>query len=680
MSVGQPSVPGTGRFSLRWPLVGPMEIIHRLYTATVRAWVAASRWAFLVVGSGVSLGLYLAVPGIEDSARSLLLVGLPLVLLPVWAGLARVHSHLSHRPYVDSLKTGALSFTPLLLFAALAGLRQWDDALFMVVGPLLALWSLFAIGALRMTLEHYWLARAAAFVPRGKSMRLPGTLMVMVVAYAAALSYLSLQEYWSFRQWGLDLAIFTQLYWNTSGGHPMALSLLPEGNFMAVHFSPLLMAWEPLYALHPQPETLLVLQSIVLATGAVPVFALARRVLGGRVHGLVFAGIYLLYPPLTGLNLYAFHPEVAAIPLLLAALWALDGRRPRLALVALVLAMSTKEDIAPLGFSLGLYLLLHVRQRRAGAAFASVSLVWLILSIALIIPYFRGGEYLFFQDRYSNLGATPGEIAFNAVAHPDVFLAALFELRDFTYLFDLLVPVFFLPLANLIPGRRRGFGPNLLLVATPNLVLNMLSRHWPMAIIGFQYTIPLIPIVFAAAIYGAARLVGLGGNGTMPRHPPPAGGDVHRNPSQAAMAVSLAALLFALPVATFLSPLPPSLSYQLDNFRPGPAGEAAAELIKLIPPNASVTFSRWTQELQSAAAHLANRERIYLYPDDEKPDDWRQTDYLIIDTRFVDPGLAQLLERLLGSGEYLLLAEKSTLQLYARSQLVQASSSGSAAA
>jgi len=71
------------------------------------------------------------------------------------------------------------------------------------------------------------------------------------------------------------------------------------------HFTPIFVVLLPFYYAYPHPETLLVLQAIVLVAGAWPVYLLAR--LKVPSYALVWVAVDFLFLPLAYINLYDFH-------------------------------------------------------------------------------------------------------------------------------------------------------------------------------------------------------------------------------------------------------------------------------------------------------------------------------------------------------------------------------------
>ena len=147
----------------------------------------------------------------------------------------------------------------------------------------------------------------------------------------------------------------------------------------SLHVEPILIPISWLYLLYPDPLLLLILQAVVVALGAIPLFALARYKLGSEWVGLAFALIYLLNPTMQAANWLEFHPLTLAPTFLMAAFYYLVTDRPgRFALFA-ILAISCKEEMALLIFMMGLYALVIRRRPRFGLITMGLSLAWALL-------------------------------------------------------------------------------------------------------------------------------------------------------------------------------------------------------------------------------------------------------------------------------------------------------------
>src|SRR6185369_8994686 len=170
-------------------------------------------------------------------------------------------------------------------------------------------------------------------------------LLLGIAAYAVLFSFVTVTRHLTFATHALDLGYYVQLTWNLARGAGPRVSL-PEMHAWGDHLSPIMYLFVPIYWLVPGPAVLLVTQSVALALGGFAVYGLARARLGDERPAAVFALLYLVNPSLHGINVRDFHAAALAIPLLLAAFWAVETGWPWLALVPAALTLLCREDAA----------------------------------------------------------------------------------------------------------------------------------------------------------------------------------------------------------------------------------------------------------------------------------------------------------------------------------------------
>src|SRR2546421_7643444 len=162
------------------------------------------------------------------------------------------------------------------------------------------------------------LSRAAGVLPALRGRLEPAIAAALVVGYLLLFSWLSVRRHQTYHSLGADLGLFDQIFWNTVHGRPfestMSLAWTDPHSFFADHFSPVLWLLVPFYTLVPRPETLLVLQTLALALGAVPVYLAARHRLPPGYQRLLWVAAYLLFVPLAHINLFDFHEITLAVP------------------------------------------------------------------------------------------------------------------------------------------------------------------------------------------------------------------------------------------------------------------------------------------------------------------------------------------------------------------------------
>ncbi len=328
----------------------------------------------------------------------------------------------------------------------------------------------------------------------------------MALAFACFVGYHALFRHWEFHSDAFDLGNMDQAVWNTLHGHPFRFTNRGNDDFgpptrLSIHVEPIILPLSLLYLIHAGPATLLTTQTLALALGAFPLFALSQR----RLPQLPFVGVglvfaYLLSPFTISEALWDFHPVTLATPLLLAALWALDSRRYGWFLAAAILAMATKEDV---GLSVAILALLlavaRPEKRRFGVLLAIGALLWVAICFKVILPHYNvgvaGGNNYWY--RYSWLGRTPTEALINALTKPWLVWGYLVVPGRMGYLAIMLRTA----------GALGLLAPALLLAALPDLAVNLLSSHSEQYSGFFQYNAIILPYLLGAAVYGAAALV-----------------------------------------------------------------------------------------------------------------------------------------------------------------------------
>jgi len=342
----------------------------------------------------------------------------------------------------------------------------------------------------------------------GNRIRWPTIAMwILVSAYTIFFSAASIQKHLAFQSTDFDLGNLSQVVWNTLHGRPFLLTN-PEGTqpemSLGIHVWPILLLIAPLYLVWSDPRALLILQSVVIALGAWPVYWLARDVLPDAwarsrfpIVPLAFAMVYLCFPALQSANMFDFHPLALVPTLLLLAFYALEQERWRWYALWALLAMACQEDVALMVGMMGLYLILR-RQWRAGLATIAVSATWFALAVGVILPYFDTAGASPFASRYQYLGDDPLEMVLTIVTRPGVVLEAILMPQKLAYLRDLLLPVGFLSL----------LAPQVLMISLPPVLTNLLSTKDLMhSLEGFHYSVNVVPFVVVSAAYGVAWLV-----------------------------------------------------------------------------------------------------------------------------------------------------------------------------
>ena len=333
--------------------------------------------------------------------------------------------------------------------------------------------------------------------PHGRSPTMAVVLLSLV--FVVVLGTLSWLRYEAMHT-DTDLAVYSQVIWNTAHGDWFRNSVLPfTENYLGNHFTPILAAFAPLYALWPDPRLLLIAQVIINGMTAWPLFRLSREKLPTPWVGVLLVAALFLYPALHHQNLADFHGIALATPIVMLALYALLTRRDGLLLVAVLLMVLVREDVALVIIMMGLYAFLVQRRRRFGLFLSGLGIAASAVLILALIPAFRGQGAFFYDHYYSYLGDSPFAMVRTVFTQPREVLSRVFYLPKGKLLAQLLAPVAFLPL--LVPSVFLLGGSALAYMLLVDFPFNHIYR------LNRQYQALFIPIVFAGTVLAIARLV-----------------------------------------------------------------------------------------------------------------------------------------------------------------------------
>jgi uncharacterized membrane protein len=397
-----------------------------------------------------------------------------------------------------------------------------------------------------------------------------------VAVYAVLFLFASIVHYLVFKEARFDLGNMVQAIWSTLHGHFLETTTAHghQRDRLGFHVDPFLVLLAPLFWIWSSPVLLLVVQVLAVASGALPVFWLARKHLGSSRGAAHFAFAYLLYPA-TQFNAFTigdgFHSVSLALPLILYAVWFLDEDRLVAFSAVALLAFATKEEIPLAVGCLGIWYAVRRGHRLFGLTVFVVGLAVTVFNLLWVIPHFSANGVDPFAGRYRAVGGTPGGMAHKFVTDPGAFVHAVATGHKAAYLVLLLVPFLGLWLLE----------PLLFLGAVPELVIDLLSNHGNQTSIGYQYTAGIAPFVVAAAIFGLARFKG--------------------------QAVRLS--LWALVATGFVALISPINRLGHDVKALGsPVVSAKSRALSLVPAGVPVSASN------ELGGHLSARRYIYTFP------------------------------------------------------------------
>lgn len=458
--------------------------------------------------------------------------------------------------------------------------------------------------------------------------------MVLVAALATAFSlffitYLvRMQD--AFLTPAEDVGIMDQALWSFTHGqlfHQTICNIVSDTNCysvqgfsrFAIHFEPILFPLSLFYALWPGPKMLMIVQTLVVASGAFPAFWLARLRLRSNLVGVAIAAVYLLYPSLQQAEVSYFHAVALTSAFLLFTLYFMYTRRTVWMFVFALLALACKEEL-PLTIAMfGLWSLVFQQRWRSGLGLMGLAVAWVAWDL-LIFRLFSPTGHPLLASRFAYLGSGPVEIIRNLLLHPvSLIKEHVLEHDHLFYLRLLLSSVNYLAL----------LAPWVLILALPSLALNLLSSD-PNQYQGlYQYNAEIVPVLIFATIESVvvilwavqwigtrladrrSHVVGLEVSTPHSLSAAPRAGWSQSNGLRKAQLVALG-LAFGMILFGVIrhdqsyGALPFSQNYVWPQVTTH--DEMAQHFIDMIPAHASVSAQ------SSLVPHISQRPNVYLYP------------------------------------------------------------------
>lgn len=504
--------------------------------------------------------------------------------------------------------------------------------------------------------------RPASETPVGVALRpldrvAPALLAVAMLLYIVVIFAVSKWQLDGLHM-GFDPLVYEQPLWNTLHGHLAEQSSLSYTtsafgqDLFLFHFVLL-----PFYALKETTATLLFLQTVGAAFGALAIYLIARDALPRtRIVPLLFGVLFLSYVPMQNANLYEVQPRLFAATFLLFAYWCMTRGYAVGFWVCVVLAIINRNDTALVIVMLGLYGVLT--RRRAVFSWGPMlfAAAYWVLAIFVIIPAITGGTQFSYVQNYDWLGPTTGAIVKTIVTHPLFVARTAFGPDRWQYVVSLLFPLAFLPLLK----------PRALLLVVPPFLINIFaSDHYKyQRDIFHQYSALLVPGLFIAAILAVAALA----DGTHPlyRLAPRIKNAFQRVPT-AAVGACLVLVMLAFSLFQFAYTKPDKIARWAEN-----GGQISQTdknrvasvdvLIAKIPKDAPLSVT------SLAATRVPLRRSLYEFPGNEFYDSTliNRADYVLGDRRRDGNAEGVALDKLTANGQWQLVKRQGDFELLHR--------------
>jgi len=395
-------------------------------------------------------------------------------------------------------------------------------------------------------------------------------LFIFIPVYILIFSIYSILRHNAFAS-GLDLGNMDQTIWNTIHGDFFTLTNNGQNTSrLAVHSDFLLIFFAPVYAVWSDPRSLLITQSLYLGIGAVPLYLVAKTILKNRILAFGFALIYLFNPLIQWVNIFDYHSISFMVPAFLSLFYSALTKRWKWYWFWFAIILLIKEETALQVFMFGLTLWIIFKNKKVGITTSLISGVWFYFLFFILMPsHSASGEHWAFAWYQNN--------------NLNILFQKLLFLPEIQNYYHLLLKSFgYLPLLGL-PW---------VLLAAPELAINVLSTHSEMYSIKYHYTSGLIPVLLIASIYGVKYFSSL----------------FNSRSTQVSTVIVGVALMVVLRTNYHHGPLPTTESCWCRIYQVSDDDRLFEKILSSIPSGASVTSST------EIHAHVSQRRESYILP------------------------------------------------------------------
>ncbi len=407
-------------------------------------------------------------------------------------------------------------------------------------------------------------------------------LAILAVSYFSYFTIATFLKYGNYYTGRFDLGNMAQTVWNTIHGRIFLLTD-PNGteeiSRLAFHADFILILLSPFYLIWEDPRMLLLIQTAILSVGGIFVYLISKHVLSNKTISLVLALSFYLNPAVNYTNLFDFHGVTLATTFFLAAFYFILKSNYKPAILFLILAGITKEQTWIIVTLFGLYLVFINKQKALGLSiFAFSSLIFYFL-IWQAIPSALGSQH-FATQFFRDFGDSPTEIIKSIFLHPVQTIQTLFMPDRLSYIKQLFMPL----------GYLSFIGIPFLILATPDLIINLLSGSPQMHQIYYQYSATITPFIFISAAYAVPFIR-------------------KRFPEVSFHAISAIILIFSILSAYTYGPLPFAKKPTDAMFRkPLAEKNTIDKYLSEIPLNEKISATN------NLGSHLSHRRHIFVIP------------------------------------------------------------------
>lgn len=235
----------------------------------------------------------------------------------------------------------------------------------------------------------------------------------------------TLYRHFTFNSHAFDLGIYTQAIYLYSQGQ-LAFSTLKHMIILGDHFGLILIFLSPIYTLFPQATTLLIIQSLFVTVSSIPIYLIAMDKTKNLWSSLLITIAYLTSVGMLSAINFDFHLSTISVLPLSLILYSWHFKKWKLYWLSLFISITCKEDVPLFILGMGLFLLTQKQIRHS-----MLTIIFALTSFYLIkfvtMPFlWKGAEASYIQTSILPLDS-PIDFVSIFLVRPGIFIDQIFN-------------------------------------------------------------------------------------------------------------------------------------------------------------------------------------------------------------------------------------------------------------
>ena len=459
-----------------------------------------------------------------------------------------------------------------------------------------SIYSFLALGIFYALAVHHYLKNKESFSFDFSSKQTIFIIVLFALLFFGGVTLVSVLRYTTYSTPNYDLGIFSNMYYYMKTTLKPLVSCERDKilSHFAVHFSPALYIFLPVYFIFPSTATVAVCQTLAVYSAVIPFALIMKHRKLSNLNISLLSVMFVAGAAFLGGCLFDFHENCLLVPFLMWMFYFYEKQKTPFVFLFALLTLMVKEDAFVYVAIFAAYIIASDKNYLKGGILAVGSVLYFILACAYI-ENFGTGIMSYRYDALINGDDGLFGIIKTLFANPAYAVTQILNEKNNTadkliYFLQLFAPLAFVPLFTKKKSR--------LILALP-IFLNLLTDYSYQHNITFQYSFGISTMLMYACVLNIDEM------------------KIKNRDFVSLTAVGLSVMMFTMMFAPKFS------LYVNGSIKNREEHSAMDAVLEQIPDDASVTASTFL------IPHICNRDVIYEVYYTEHTD----TDYLVLDVR-----------------------------------------------